>query len=374
MEMKNILNKTVYQLILAGVLISSVFLYIFLNDKYIKDRSGPFLIMAQRFTPSSYPEVMINNLSCIESMPFDGMFINTAIGWKLMSGEPVSYEQISEEVKVLKGAFKKFDHNFLYIFINYPGDFWNDTVWTITAQNFANMAKTAKDLGCVGIVYDNEEYRPKKWLNYDEDYRNPRYDLDQHRDQVMLRGKQLMEAMVSEFPKIEILNFHGPYLSEPKTNHEEIIKKQAGSWKERELLGPFFAGMVQGNGRESKVIDGGEVYQYRTAEDFKKSYQWRKFGIASDETDSWFIPSDLRKKWADNVDIAYGVMSSQWVPGYPMNPEIMKSTLINALQATDKYVWYWTEKDSWIIPGEMPQVWIEAVNEGRQKGLVNKKK
>jgi hypothetical protein len=51
---------------------------------------------------------------------------------------------------------------------------------------------------------------------------------------------------------------------------------------------------------------------------------------------------------------------------YPMNPEIMLSTLKNALNATDKYVWYWTETDSWEIPGEMPEEWIRTVKKVRE--------
>jgi hypothetical protein len=267
--------------------------------------------MAQRFTPEGYPEVMINHLPYIESMPFDGMFVNTAIGWYIMRGKPVTYEQISDEVKVLKGAFKKFRHNFLMVFIDFPGDLWNDTVWNITSSNFANMARVAKELGFAGISYDNEEYGKRKWMNFGETYSNPAYDLNQHRDKITQRGKQVMEAMVREFPGIEVITFHGPYISEPKTS-KDIIKGQAGSWKTHELQGPFFVGMVLGEGRRGMVIDGGEVYQYRTPEDFGLSYNWRKYGIASDTTDSWIIPAELRSKWPEKVGISFGVYNRQW--------------------------------------------------------------
>jgi hypothetical protein len=50
-----------------------------------------------------------------------------------------------------------------------------------------------------------------------------------------------------------------------------------------------------------------------------------------------------------------------------MNPEIMKTTLENALSTTDKYVWYWTERDSWFVPGAMSQEWIDAVRDARKK-------
>jgi hypothetical protein len=304
-------------------------------------------------------------------MPFDGMFIHINQSWLVMDGgKPLSYDSIYSDISVLKGVFKKFKYNYLYVFIRYPGDFWDDRVWEITAQNFAKMAKAAKAVGFHGIVYDNEEYGSgttvRKWLNYGEVYRNPNYDLNQHRDQVMLRGKQVMEAMVKEFPDIEIFTFHGPYLSEPKTPYERIVMEQAAGWQTRELLGPFFVGMLQGKGEKAKMIDGGEVYQYRTKEDFEFSYKWRKYGIASDETDSWFIPKEVRKTWATDVEISFGVYNRTWKEKYPMSPAIMETTLENALRTTDKYVWYWTERDSWFIPGGMPEEWIDAVRKARE--------
>ena len=329
--------------------------------------------MAQQFRNNTLPAEIRKNIEYIESMPFDGMFIHIPQSWQVMDGgKSLSYDSIYSEIGILNKAFKKFKYNYLYIFIKYPGDFWDDKVWEITAENYGKMARAAKEVGFKGIVYDNEEYGKgptiKKWLNYgDEFYRNPKYDLNQHRDQAMFRGKQVMVAMVEEFPQVEVFNFHGPYLSEPKTNREQIIKDQAANWTTRELLGPFFVGMLQGKGKKAKVIDGGEVYQYRTKEDFEISYQWRKFGIASEETDSWFIPSGNRKTWPVDVEIAFGVYNRQWKEKYPMNPDIMRTTLENALGCTDKYVWYWTERDSWFVPGAMSQEWIDAVRDARKK-------
>ena len=74
-------------------------------------------------------------------------------------------------------------------------------------------------------------------------------------------GRQVMEAMIGEFPGIEVLTYHGPYISEPNYRIPEIILGQADSWDHYELAGPFFVGMMQGKGTEASVIDGGEVYQ-----------------------------------------------------------------------------------------------------------------
>ncbi len=332
----------------------------------------PYLVMAQQPGASNQPVNIKKNIEHIESMPFDGMFVQIIPwSWTVMNGDSMSYENIYSELSVLKGVFKKFQYNFLYIFINYPGDFWDDRVWEITTQNFALMARAVRETGLKGIVYDNEEYQEGRWLNYGEDYKNPNYDLDEHAEQVMFRGKQVMEAMVMEFPEIEIFNYHGPYLSEPNFPIPQIIKGQAASWDNYELLGPFFVGMMLGKGEKGTVIDGGEVYQYRLEEDFRNSYQIRKYEIASEETDSWFIPAYMRTTWPDDINISFGVYNRQWKPDYPMNPEIMRTTLFNALSVTDKYVWYYTEEDNWLEPERMPQEWIDVIKENYN--LIHKK-
>ena len=327
----------------------------------------PYMIMAQQFTDSTLPAEIKKNIAYIESMPFDGMFIHVQDSWKVMYGKALSYDEIYNQLSVLKGAFTIFKYNYLYVFISFPGDLWNDTAWKITAENFGKMAKASRAVGFKGIVYDNEEYQPNKWLNYGEVYRNLKYNLPQHRDKTMLRGRQVMEAMVAEFPNLEVFNFHGPYLSEPETDAANIMKDQACGYNCKELLGPFFVGMVQGKGAAATVIDGGEVYQYRTKEDFTISYDWRKHGIASNETNSWFITDTIRINWARDVQLSFGVYNLTWKPAYPMSAAIMSSTLENALRTTDKYVWYWTEEDSWFIKGKMQQAWIDTVRAVRKR-------
>ncbi len=328
-------------------------------------KSDKLLLLAQRPTPVGYPAVLVKNIEYIETLPFDGMFLNSFSGWNIMNGKPVSYDSIYSEFGVLKGAFKKFKHNFISVFINYPGDLWDDKAWANTAQNFANMAKVAKELDCKGILFDNEEYLPKKWLNYDEDYRNPNYNLQQHGNQTILRGKQIMEAMIAVFPNIAVMHMHGPYLSEPNYRIPKVNLKQAAGWDKSELLGPFFVGMVMGKGPNSSVIDGGEQYQYRAEEEFKFSYDCRKYEIASEETNSWFIPASLRRNWPTQVEISFGVFDVAWVTNYPMNPSIMKTTLINALNTTDKYVWYYTEDNNWFNVNKLPKLWLKAIVDAR---------
>ena len=338
------------------------------NDLPENPKKLPLLVLAQHpGDMTTMPASIAENIAHIESLPFDGIFIKSDAGWLAMGGKALNWVDVSSEFAPLKGAFKKLKNNFLMIFVDFPGDLWEaEEAWKITAKNFALMARIAKELGCKGIVYDNEEYKTR-WHSYNYNYNNtnnPAYNRKEHASQTTLRGKQVMEAMVEVFPEIEVLVYHGPYLSEPRTPSAFSLN-QMPDWLYHELLGPFFVGLVQGCGEKSNVIDGGELYQYRTKEHFEVSYQWRKYDIASEETKSWMIPQETRSKWSNNVQIAFAVYHHQSSSRFPMNPEIMEPTLINAMQSTDKYVWYYTEVDNWLIPGKMPEEWRQAVVNAR---------
>jgi len=75
------------------------------------------------------------------------MFIHIPQSWQVMDGgKSLSYDSIYSEIGILNNAFKKFKYNYLYIFIKYPGDFWDDKVWEITAENYGKWHGQPKRL------------------------------------------------------------------------------------------------------------------------------------------------------------------------------------------------------------------------------------
>jgi hypothetical protein len=308
---------------------------------------------------------ILKNIDYIESLPFDGMVVDIPAGWLLMEGKPLNYDDIYDPwLAPLEGKFKKFTHNFLRAQVNDPGDVFDDAKWNITIENWRLLARAARQIGFAGIYFDNEEYF-NPWLNYPEDYTNPTRSLKEYQAQAQLRGRQIMQAVVQEFPDIDVLFMHGPYITEPKTP-SYVKKSQVGGPDGYELHGPLFVGFLEGAGDRATIIDGGEVYQYRTQEDFQHSYDWRKYGMASAKTNSAFIPPAIRAQWPNRVSISYGVYNQTWpTPQDQMNPTIMKSTLANALQRADDYVWFYAEKDTWFVPGGVSQEWIDAVKAAR---------
>jgi hypothetical protein len=324
------------------------------------------------------PAFVAKHVDYIETLPFDGITVDIPASFSLMQGQPISYgEMFDDGLEPLTGAFNRMQDNFVMVYIDYPGDAFDDSAWAVTVENYRNLARAVRDAGLAGIFLDNEAYN-RQWTDYPEDYDNPTHSLKEYQAQVQLRGQQIMEAMVSEYPEIELLLFHGPYLSEPETPLY-VRMNQAGASFEHELHGPFFVGFLEGLGDRAKLMDGGEVYQYRTARDFRKSYEWRKWRMPSAATNSAIIPDDLRKVWPDNVSISFGVYTEPYAQT-PMNPEILKTTLEHALRQADDYVWLYTEDINWMAPDGMPEIWsspiglaVENVREGSLSADVNLK-
>lgn len=325
---------------------------------------GPYLIFHQQTQvppENTSPASVAANIDFIDTLPFDGITVDIPASMALMRGEPISYSEMYDDgLAPLSDALSssRIQYNFVMAYIDKPGDVFDDQAWAVTVENWRNLARAARDAGLKGIFFDNEQYY-EQWFNYPEDYTNPTRSQREYERKTQQRGREIMEAVSEEFPTIEVLVFHGPYASEPETP-PEVRRNQAGLASERELNGPFFVGFLEGLGPRARLIDGGEVYQYRTVADFERSYQWRKIDLPSEETNSSFIPEALRAIWPERVDIAFGVYSKRYADE-GMNPRIAQKTLTNALNATDKYVWFYNEDHTWLTPGGIPQVWEDTI-------------
>ena len=279
-----------------------------------------------------------------------------------MQNTPLSYTTVEAEFAPLKNLNSTtLTDNFALVFNDKCADPFDD--WTVCIQNWTTFAKAIKDAGLVGIAFDNEEYSGK-WSNYPDDVKYKNKSLQEYQDQVRLRGREIMQAVSTEFPNIKIITFHGPYISEPQTP-EWII----GSWPlYHELKGPFFAGFLEGMGSAAMNIDGGEIYQLRTKQEFADSYNWQKFGMSSNETNSSFIVPSMRQSWRDNVSISWGVYNQPWW-GATMNSSVIKTTLENALSQADDYVWLYLEGNTLLAPGGIGQDWVDAIRSAKNTYL-----
>jgi hypothetical protein len=312
------------------------------------------------------PSFVAANQVFLESQPFDGLVvylkkssINVNLTLGVMKDTAISYDTMMTVLGPMASLnFTTLKENVGLIMGSTPPDFFDD--WSVVIQNYANLAKAAKDSGLKGLCFDNEQYHAP-WGNYSSltKYAATK-SLADYEVQARLRGKQVMEAMVAQFPDLVFMTLHGPYVSEP----DAPASLQFPQWQSsNELLGPFYAGNLEGAGSAACVIDGGELYTLRTAEDFQLSYGWRRNDLPSEAVNCSFIPSSLRSEWADRSSIGFGVYDVAF-GGAAMNSTILRSTLANALRQADRYAWFYAEASTYLLPsdaGGASATWVDAI-------------
>ena len=322
--------------------------------------AGPRLINTQQASFATRPEFVRDHFAHIETLPFDGLALSTTTGAVLMKGTPRTYAEISADFAPLNGlAFTRMTHNFALVIVDRPADFFGD--WSATIENFRVLARVLREKGIAGIFFDNEEYAGKLF-NYPDDCSDPTKSFEQYQAQARLRGRQVMQAIVGEYPGIVFMAFHGPYSSFSGT--PEAVHRGQTDWQQDELRGPFSVGLIEGLDSRSQFVDGGEVYAYRSVADFQGSYDFRKTEIASAAADCPFIPGFLRPVWGQKVSISFGLYNYGF-GGETMNPTILRTTLERALRRGDDFVWFYSEDLNWNAPGEVPQTWVNAVGGAR---------
>ncbi len=310
---------------------------------------------------------VVSNSTTMEQMPFDGvvMRMDDGLSSAVQSQEPVTHEAFRGTLAPLADAdLTSMKHNFLIIYSTPAGDIFDN--WSTPLSNYTNMARAANEAGLEGIFFDNEEYFGNA-LDMDANCAGGR-TADECRTQAFHRGQQVLDAIRSGWPDAEILIAHGPYVGEAETS--DYLDAHGMSFNDvsrtNVLRGAFAAGIASATvGNDAQYIDGGQVYSARTLQNFTDLKSWQEEGSL---TSGSLVPEDQRPQWAASTSAAFGVYDAS-ASSPPMNPGAWEATLTNALHATDRYVWAYTEKHDWWGTGHptssVPDTWVAATRQAR---------
>lgn len=328
-------------------------------------REPAVLILHDGFgeAPVPTPAFVRDRLEFLETLPVDGLAVvvrapdlSADVTAGVFEAVPLGAREVAEALAPLRGAaFRRLGHRFARLLARAPPDFFAD--WSVPGRNAAVLARALREAGFRGVYFDNENYFAP-WGDYPAGVAHPGRTLGEYRDQARRRGREVMGAMVREYPEIVFLTLHGPYVSDPRAPAPLFPSWQASN----ELLGPFFVGLVEGAGPRATCVDGGELYHLRTDEEFEASYAWRKRGIASAGS---FIPPALRGAWSSRVSVGFGVYDRPF-GGRGMSPAELRATLARALRRADRYVWLYLEGRTFLEPGGAASEWLEAVARARR--------
>jgi len=225
----------------------------------------PFVIHDSVYGISSQARNIIANASYIDNQPFDGITINIPATWGLLApGSVWTYNDIYPSwLEPLKGVLKRVTRNYCKIVTRPQADPFDD--YSQCVANWVALAQGCRDARLEGIWFDNEEYYEKMW-DYPQSCKyGSTKTLSQYQEQYRLRGTEVMQVILAQWPTCKIVHTHGPSESDSRTAQQV----DAGAFRggaDNHLAGYFFCGMSAA--APGQVIDGGEGYLYRQQSDY----------------------------------------------------------------------------------------------------------
>jgi len=329
-------------------------------------------------------------------LPFDGVMLKIEhpvteggtmkmswknnVGWKVFGKERVTEEMVRPFVEDMKAAgLKKLTHNLVGVCpYPYPNimNWFDDDWWDGICQDITIVAKAAKDAGCVGIVFDPEQYGPRtrqgNWRLLVEST-GQKQSYEEYDAEVRRRGRAFGKALSAGFPDCTILFFHGYSLIPIRA--KEFMKIGRGKSIEDSdyaLYAPWLDGMLEGTSDGTVFVDGYESsYSYVEAEEFEDG----RWNVRVAPAALSKVPELFGKKtrcafglWMDNKFNDY-----KWYAGIPdmnfFNPGRLQRAIHLALKYSDGYVWLWNEQSNWYLDGPDAQPNAPAQQQEKARGM-----
>jgi hypothetical protein len=229
--------------------------------------------------------------------------------------------------------------------------------WTQTQANFVTLALVCRDAGLEGFFLDNEEYNIH-WWQYPNGCKYASIKTaSQYREQWRLRGTQVMQAIIAQWPNAKILVTLDPFRSaSPYGNLNR-------------LEGFFSVGMFAA--APGHMINGGERYQERTTGDFSNWLNFMKVTLTQSPNSPPLIPSGLTSTWQAQINQSFGIYDQDKYGTPVMSYSVLQSTIVNAMPYVKEFVWNYSENLDWLTQGAGSEGnWQNAVwNARRQLGL-----
>ena len=228
-------------------------------------------------------------------------------------------------------------------------DWFNDEDWEQRCHNFAMIARLARQSGCQGILFDDEQYGEGCVFNYNELRKREAIqekNFKEVRKMAQQRGRQFGKAIFAEFPDMVFWTLHG------YGTIAHLIEMGLPEYA-RDLKAGFYDGILEVSSDDFIFVDGGELgYGLNTREQFEFGRKMIKeepirMGLTQ-------VPDLHRKKvrcgfglWPDY----YGKIDTENLEGSYFSPGRFQRALYWALEISDGYVWLYGERFTWWVEG-----------------------
>lgn len=300
------------------------------------------------------PSYVVDHLSTMEQLPFDGITMSIPKIFKVMDGHQWSKADATEEFTALpKIQWKKFTENFLLLNMSGTVDWYNDYDWDIVVSNIKLIAEAARLGHCRGILLDAEPYAVASPWMYSAQIHTADKSFTDYTAQVRLRGRQCMDAIQSELPSPVIFTTFLTSILSPSARRSLESTKYG-------LIPAFLDGMLDVVNPGTIIVDGNEAsYNYETSTAFFQANQRiHQDGPA-------LLTPENRARYQTVIQCAqaifpdrlFGIQGKNTVGYYLTPPEQMQwfqANLYYAFNNSDEYVWLYSNKPNWWENRDLP--------------------
>lgn len=309
---------------------------------------------------SPYPHWMRDHIAEMEQFPLDGTVFHMSssdVGYfstGVFGPRQFSKSELQWQIDALQQTnFNKFTDNFLYVTSTSSGNYadksfvdWFDSAFDAVISNMRLAATAAKEGGAKGIFFDPEAYAGPLW-NYTQQRDKNTRTYEQYRDQVRLRGQQVMQALQEEYPGITVMTAMGytyPHVEMGDNRPDRLRTYSTG------LYAAFLDGMIDAAAPTTKLIDGDEPAYLRKSE--TEAHYDRERSIFTNNVLPYVGVTD--QKYHDTMDLGLGVwIDTEHYGPYDWSdtnfsnnfyqPAELENALKYAIAESDEYVWLYSE-------------------------------
>ena len=300
----------------------------------------------------------------MEARPFDGVVINPTdsrgikIVWSMWGRQKFAGSDFDPMVKdLLNTPFKSFTDRFIRVNVT-PGDVdWlDDEAFGIVVNNFAIMARAAKNSRCKGFMFDLEQYKSLPF-NYEKVRAKHDAPASDYKRKVRERGRELIQAIANEFPDIVIIF---PWMN------------AAYQWAppKYQLLPAFLDGILDKAPESARLIDGTErAYYSKSSAELETLYKGSRSTLAeySSQPDLYARKISVGLGlWLDAVTKDKKSWSAENSSQNYFTPDEFRQSAAHALRLTDQYVWIYSEKLDWWEDGERLKDYDRGLRQARE--------
>ena len=268
------------------------------------------------------------------STGINGFILAYVADWWSSENDLLSKLAILKKINT-EGKIYGIDSNFIKVALSYGNDtvgsipVWtDDKAWNKIIDNFRNIASLIKESGTKGIAIDTEYYNISIFNPISERYKLA--DQELLRKMVYQRGREIVQAMLSVHPDIEI-----------------IILQEGAYWADRNekeyILWPdFYNGLASVQNTKGIIIGVESTYSLTDKKVLTEQYN---------KIDSTMKKYAQNKSfWRENCSIAIGM--------YPLGNEYnnkkarystvqFQEQLQTALSLSPQYVWLYGHGAAW---------------------------